>query len=46
MIKYFDTFLVAATFTKNVIMNLIVYYATRFINGTLDTRFMLGTSEA
>jgi hypothetical protein len=24
----------------------IVYYATRFINGTLDTRFMLGTSEA
>jgi hypothetical protein len=25
---------------------LIVYYATRFINGTLDTRFMLCTSEA
>jgi hypothetical protein len=25
---------------------LIVYYATRFINGTLDTSFMLGTSEA
>jgi hypothetical protein len=25
---------------------LIVYYATRFINGTLDTRFKLGTSEA
>jgi hypothetical protein len=25
---------------------IIVYYATRFINGTLGTRFMLGTSEA
>jgi hypothetical protein len=25
---------------------IIVYYATRFINGTLDTRFKLGTSEA
>jgi hypothetical protein len=24
----------------------IVYYATRFINGTLDTSSMLGTSEA
>jgi hypothetical protein len=23
-----------------------VYYATRFINGTLDTSFMLGTSGA
>jgi hypothetical protein len=25
---------------------IIVYYATRFINGTLDRRFKLGTSEA
>jgi hypothetical protein len=30
-----------------MIMNvIIVYYATRFINGSLDTSFMLGTSEA
>jgi hypothetical protein len=33
--------------TQSVIVaHTVVYYATRFINGTLDTRFMLGTSEA
>jgi hypothetical protein len=32
--------------TQNNYYVQIVYYATRFINGTLDTRFMLGTSEA
>jgi hypothetical protein len=39
-IKIIDTRLI------NHLLYSIVYYATIFINGTLDTRFMLGTSEA